>query len=78
MLISHAREVTFRGCLASLFVLRNDGYCWGRIKTRTGQSFDIDAPDGIDPYDDPDEDALDTFAACLDNPAAISPAINPF
>lgn len=71
MLISHARDLTFRNEPAELYVLRSDGFCWGRLKTKTAD-FDVNPEE--DWYDYPDEDVLDFLEELLNHPAAIAPA----
>lgn len=79
MLISHHRTIDYHGAPAELMVVRNDGYCWGRIVTAAGQHLDVDPPteDGaeVDLYDETDTDALDVLEAQARDDANVSPAI---
>lgn len=59
MLISSPRRTIYKDTEARLFVLRNNGYCWGRLVLPDQTQFDVEPPDGKDPYDWPDWDAAD-------------------
>ena len=50
---------TYEGKPAQMYVLRNDGYCWGRIVTESGQELDVTTE--ADHYDQEDEIAADAF-----------------
>lgn len=73
MLISHSRDITFRGKPARLYVLRNNGYCWGRVVDDRGNEWDISTQ--ADHYDDTDEDALDAFQSASHRGRCIEVAI---
>ena len=59
MLISEPRTITFRRRPARLYVLRNNGYCWGCIVDADGHEWDVFTR--TDWYDQDDEEALDAF-----------------
>ncbi|MBT2325506.1 hypothetical protein J7E62_24540 [Variovorax paradoxus] len=75
MIMSDAVAVTFRGEPATLRVMRNDGYCWGRIVAYDKQQFDVSVPDDEDVYDDCDEHALERFEECMHDEILVSPAV---
>lgn len=58
MHISEVFPATFKGEPAQVRVVRSDGYCWGRLVTKT-EEFDIST--SRDYYDAPDEDAAEAF-----------------
>lgn len=59
MLISQAFPLTYDRKPAQMRVLRNDGYCWGRLITADGAQLDVAT--ARDHYDDCDEDAAASF-----------------
>lgn len=59
MLISASREVVHRGRRALLFVLRNNGECWGRLVV--GGKDELDVVTARDYYECSDEMALGAF-----------------
>jgi hypothetical protein len=59
MLISKSLSVTHEGKPATLVVLRNDGFCWGRLQAASG---DLDVLPDFDLYDETDDTALDILA----------------
>jgi hypothetical protein len=63
MLLSHPRTINFQGKPATLRVLRNNGFCWGRLSLEDGTVHDVESDE--DWYDDEDEDALDAFESVL-------------
>jgi hypothetical protein len=69
-----AIPITFRGKLADLCVIRNDGYCWGRITTAAGEQFDVSPIEDEDLYDSDDVDARQRFEELARDEANISPA----
>jgi hypothetical protein len=70
MQISEGFPVTFRGAPAQLHILRNDGYCWGRLVTASGEQFDVSpAEEDLDLYDYADGDA----ATVLETTGVIQP-----
>ena len=73
MLISGGRKIRFRGKRAVLIVLRNNGYCWGRVECPDGRRFDIDADE--DHYDDEDDDAIDAFIEYAKDDKNIHPVL---
>lgn len=72
MNLSHTTPIAFRGERAQLTILRNDGYCWGRIVTSTGKNFDVQTEE--DWYDLDDADAMDAAEEAAKDPANVSPA----
>lgn len=72
MLISESRAITFRGKRATLCVLRNNGYCWGRI-TCGREQYDVETED--DQYDEDDLDALHAFAKAAADPRNVTRAL---
>lgn len=63
--------ITFRGAPAALHVIRNDGYCWGKVTTAGGEQFDVGSDDDL--YDEPDEVA----EAILEDNAARDEHVGP-
>lgn len=59
MLISHPRHLVLKRRAARLYVLRNNGYCWGRLIFDGGEEHDIVTR--ADLYDRQDEEALDAL-----------------
>lgn len=59
MLISAGRQIAYRGQRALLFVLRNNGDCWGRLVVDGGGEFDVVT--ARDYYERSDEVALCAF-----------------
>jgi hypothetical protein len=63
--ISEPFPFTFQGAPARLYVLRNDGFCWGRIVRDNApdgeEGAQLDVSTHYDQYDKADEDA----AECL-------------
>lgn len=75
MLISHARLIDYIGQppkSAQLYVMRNDGFCWGRIVLADGTNLDVDSV--ADYYWSADEHALDMFEELSTIPRHVSPA----
>ena len=50
MICSEPFHYTLRGRPINLFILRTDGYCWGRIVLASGENFDVEDIDS-DMYD---------------------------
>lgn len=74
-IISQPRRITFRGGPATLAVLRNNGFAWGRIETQDGRRFDVGTGDE-DLYELDDETALDNleaFALDVENLTELAP-----
>jgi hypothetical protein len=71
MLISEGHEFSFRKQPATMTVLRNDGYCWGRIETADGQRFDVST--GKDWYDYDDESAAEGFVRASRRSSNVDP-----
>lgn len=61
MIESASRAITHDGKPAQLSVIRNDGYCWGRIRFQDDREPQLDVMTRKDCYDDDDTAALDTF-----------------
>jgi hypothetical protein len=59
MLMTDAFNITYKGEPAKLYVMRNDGYCWGRVVTKDGE--ELDAITRKDYYDQEDEVAAVAF-----------------
>lgn len=59
MLISEAFALKFNGRPANMRVIRNDGYCWGRLICLDGTEFDVST--ARDHYDDDDDKAARAF-----------------
>jgi hypothetical protein len=59
MIFSDAFPITFKGQPAQLRVVRNDGFCWGRLVLKSGEELDIET--GRDQYERADEDAAVAF-----------------
>jgi hypothetical protein len=79
MIASHTRQITVRGWTAkpvvgSLSVIRNDGYCWGRIVLPSGRQLDVSSGE-TDLYDLPDEDALDIFEELAEDADNVEEAV---
>lgn len=75
MLISHVRLIDYVGQppkSAQLMVLRNDGFCWGRIVLADGTNLDVDSASDYYEYDD--EYVLDRFEDLSTIPRHVSPA----
>ena len=56
---SDALPFQFRREKATIRTIRNNGYCWGRIETKSGKLFDVFTK--RDWYEYPDEDAIEAF-----------------
>lgn len=73
MMISHAVPFTYKGQDAQMRVLRNNGYCWGRMVLADGTEVDVST--NTDHYDDTDTEAAEAFiraarfARCRSAPA---------
>jgi len=52
MLISAAIKIKHEGQDAQVSVLRNNGYCWGRLVLADGREFDIEPDDDFYGEDD--------------------------
>lgn len=59
MIISDPVSFEFEGLPAVMRVLRNDGHCWGRIVTATGEQLDVSSRKDF--YDWFDGDAAQQF-----------------
>jgi hypothetical protein len=59
MNISEATAFTYKGKSAEMYVLRNNGYCWGRVITSRGLQLDVSTR--RDHYDREDGDAANAF-----------------
>ena len=57
--VSKSLDVQFRGKPAELVIMRNDGFCWGRIDSPMGQ-FDVIPQNDL--YDETDDTALECMA----------------
>jgi len=74
MIRSHALEFNWRGHPAKLYLMRNDGYAWGRIIDVLGAEFDVNPPNG-DVYDWDDTTALEFLAEyAIEQPNAVEDA----
>lgn len=59
MIQSAGRLIEYEGGEAMLFVMRNNGECWGRLVLPDDTNLDVETRK--DHYDDDDETALDAF-----------------
>lgn len=59
MIHSDAYDVRYKGKPAKLYVLRNEGECWGRLVTADAE---YDVVTKRDQYDQPDDVAATAFA----------------
>lgn len=75
MFISASIEFRFKDAPAHMYVLREDGYCWGRIIDATGAQWDLHSQ--RDYYDEPDEDAANAFIRRSHIRRLIEPALIP-
>ena len=67
MLISEPFPFVLKGESANMYVLRNDGYCWGRIKFDSSPD-QLDVPSLLkDYYDSPDDEAAAAFIRLAHN-----------
>lgn len=73
MIQSNARQITFQGKPATLYVIRNNGECWGRL-VAGGEQFDVSANQDL--YDEDDEWALDLFEEAAKLGSNVEPAIS--
>lgn len=75
MIASHSIPITYKGVQATLEVLRNDGFCWGRITTEQGAQLDVNAPEGEDLYDWADSDAIDRLEELAQDESNVTPGV---
>lgn len=61
MIESNARDITIQGKPGRLSVIRNNGYCWGRIRFAGKDEKQLDVFTKRDHYERTDEEALDSF-----------------
>lgn len=74
MIRSHGMPFKWQGHGAMLYILRNDGYAWGRIVDVCGAEFDVNTDS--DTYDMFDDDALEFYAElAIEHPDIVGPAI---
>lgn len=57
MLFTDPREFTFNGEKAQLVIVRNNGFCWGEVKTASGTRWAVDPE--ADVYDEEDDCAAE-------------------
>jgi hypothetical protein len=73
MIASPGYTFEWHGKAATLYVLRNDGYCWGRLVDHTGKEFDVLGE--ADLYDCEDSEAFARLADWAnDDPTSVSDA----
>lgn len=72
MIESHTIRIRYRKQPASLSVMRNDGYCWGRLITAGGEKLDVFTR--RDHYEENDTDALEAFERAARNPRCVDKA----
>lgn len=68
---SEAVGFEYKGKPAKMSVMRNDGYCWGRIRQGDVQ-LDVETDDDL--YDETDAGALDVLIQAAGNPNNVSSA----
>lgn len=73
MISSDARPITYRGKPALLYVIRNDGFCWGRVVLPDGTNLDVNT--AADHYHRDDESALDAFERATKHTHKVEPAV---
>lgn len=59
MIFSEAFPITIKGKPAQVRVVRNNGYCWGRVIFKDGKEFDVSIQ--RDHYERIDEEAAASF-----------------
>ena len=74
MISSDAVTFTYKGKPATLCVMRNNGYCWGRIVCQDGTQWDV-MHIHKDMYEQPDEDVLEAYIRLSRNPKCVNPAV---
>lgn len=74
MIASDPVAFTFQGFDAYIYVIRNDGYCWGRIVRVDGAKFDV-MHIRKDMYDEEDEYIIEKYIALARNPKYVKPAV---
>ncbi len=72
MLESNEVDIDFNGKPAKLAVMRNNGYCWGRIR-QDGQQFDVMTE--TDWYDLPDDEVEEACIQAAKDPTNVQPAV---
>ena len=71
MIASTPRPITYRRQPATLTVMRNDGFVWGRLRQGALQ---LDVTTRKDRYWEHDEDILDAFERASRNPNCVEDA----
>lgn len=59
MIISEAFPFTLKKQPAQMYVVRNDGFCWGRLVLEDGTEYDVESK--RDRYDYDDDEAAASF-----------------
>lgn len=57
--------IVFRGQAADLRVVRNNGFCWGEVRTPAGDTITVDCDTPEDLYDEDDCTAAEVLAGFL-------------
>lgn len=71
MIFSQAHQIIMGGEFAQLRVVRNDGFCWGRVVRQNGVNLDVELPAEVDLYDEPDAAAVASMEALLQSGQAV-------
>lgn len=74
MIESASKAITYQGKPARISVMRNDGFCWGRIRL-ADDGTQLDVTTRRDQYDEPDEVALAAFIRASQRPQRVEPAV---
>ena len=59
MIESKSVEFVYAGKRATICVMRNNGYCWGRIDTEDGSELDVVTPKDL--YDEDDDYVIKAY-----------------